>query len=163
MITLYRIDNRLVHGQTMIKLLPNYPCDGIIIVNDDIAKNERMKAIYQSVLPSTVKLHVFDVIKASKKLEEAQKSGKKYYIITKNVTDYERLYELGWVVKEPITVSCCSKKENSIAINNGFFLLPEEIRTYNRLDDLGYEFEIMTMISKVPSSWKSFKKKFNNY
>ena len=161
MITLYRIDDRLVHGQTMIKLLPNYPCDGIIIVNDEIAKNEQMKAIYQSVLPSTVKLHVFDVTKASKKLEEAQKSGKKYYIITKNVTDYERLYELGWVVKEPITVSCCSKKENSIAINNGFFLLPEEIRTYNRLD--GYEFEIMTMVSKVPSSWKSFKKKFNNY
>ena len=110
MITLYRIDDRLVHGQTMIKLLPNYPCDGIIIVNDEIAKNEQMKAIYQSVLPSTVKLHVFDVTKASKKLEEAQKSGKKYYIITKNVTDYERLYELGWVVKEPITVRCCSKK-----------------------------------------------------
>jgi len=83
MITLYRIDDRLVHGQTMIKLLPNYPCDGIIIVNDEIAKNEQMKAIYQSVLPSTVKLHVFDVTKASKKLEEAQKSGKKYYIITK--------------------------------------------------------------------------------
>ena len=39
MITLYRIDDRLVHGQTMIKLLPNYPCDGIIIVNDEIAKN----------------------------------------------------------------------------------------------------------------------------
>ena len=52
MITLYRIDDRLVHGQTMIKLLPNYPCDGIIIVNDEIAKNEQMKAIYQSVLPS---------------------------------------------------------------------------------------------------------------
>ena len=50
MITLYRIDDRLVHGQTMIKLLPNYPCDGIIIVNDEIAKNEQMIKVYCLVL-----------------------------------------------------------------------------------------------------------------
>ncbi|MBI0151488.1 PTS sugar transporter subunit IIB, partial [Bifidobacterium sp. M0353] len=28
MISLYRIDDRIIHGQTMIKLLPQYPCDG---------------------------------------------------------------------------------------------------------------------------------------
>ena len=43
MFSLFRIDDRLVHGQTMIKLLPNYPSDGIIIINDEIAENAQMK------------------------------------------------------------------------------------------------------------------------
>lgn len=159
MIVLYRIDDRLIHGQTMIKLIPKYPCDGIIIVNDDVAQNPKMKEIYQSVLPGSVKLHVFDVDKAMKKLPEAEVSSKRYYVITKNVTDYERLYQKGFQVKAHITVGCCSRKEGSIAVNNGFFLLPEEIDTYNRLDDAGYEFDIMTMTSKLPSSWKSFRNK----
>ena len=42
MFSLFRIDDRLVHGQTMIKLLPNYPCDGIIIINDEIAENDEI-------------------------------------------------------------------------------------------------------------------------
>lgn len=73
--------------------------------------------------------------------------------------DYEKLLKLGFKVTEPITVSCCNRKEGSVAVNNGFYLLPEEIDTYNRLDEQGYQFEIMTMMSKWPVSWKSFKTK----
>ena len=72
MFSLFRIDDRLVHGQTMIKLLPNYPCDGIIIINDEIAENAQMKSIYQSVLPGNVKLHVFKFENAVKKLNEVR-------------------------------------------------------------------------------------------
>lgn len=159
MIVLYRIDDRLIHGQTMIKLIPKVPCDGIIIVNDEVAENPKLREIYQSVLPSSVKLHVFPVDKAIKKLPEAEVSTKRYYVITKNVKDYERLYQKGFQVNEHITVGCCSRKEGSISINNGFFLLPEEIKIYNRLDDAGYLFDIMTMTSKLPASWKSFRSK----
>lgn len=159
MFSLFRIDDRLVHGQTMIKLLPNYPCDGIIIINDEIAENAQMKSIYQSVLPGNVKLHVFKFENAVKKLNEAMVSKKRYYLINKGVMDYEKLLELGFKVTEPITVSCCNRKEGSVAVNNGFYLLPEEIDTYNRLDAQGYRFEIMTMMSKWPVDWKSFKNK----
>lgn len=157
MITLYRVDERLIHGQTMIKLLPNYPCDGIIIVDDKIAVNNQMKMVYQSVLPSNVKLHVFDTRKALRKLPEAAASKKKYYVITKEISVYEKLLEGGYRVEQAITVSCANKKEGSVSINSGFALLPGEIEVYNRLDDAGYHFEILTMISKVPQSWKNFR------
>lgn len=157
MITLYRVDERLIHGQTMIKLLPSYPCDAIIIVDDKIAKNNQMKMVYQSVLPTNVKLYVFDTQKALRKLPEAEISKKKYYVITKEISEYEKLLEGGYRVNRPITVSCANKKEGSVSINSGFALLPEEIGVYNRLDDAGYNFEILTLISRVPQSWKTFR------
>jgi PTS system mannose-specific IIB component len=79
MFSLFRIDDRLVHGQTMIKLLPNYPCDGIIIINDEIAENAQMKSIYQSVLPGNVKLYVFNFENAVKKLCESPSDNPRHF------------------------------------------------------------------------------------
>lgn len=59
MISLYRIDDRVIHGQTIVRLLPQYACDGIIIIDDHISGNPQLLGIYKQVVPDTTKLIAF--------------------------------------------------------------------------------------------------------
>lgn len=160
MITLYRIDDRVIHGQTMIKLLPQYPCDGIIIVDDNIAQNSQLLTIYKQVVPDTVKLLCFSVEKAARKLPEAAASNKKYIIIFKNILTIQALFAAGYSIKETISVGTASKKADAKDVIKGFALNQEEVAAYNDLDDQGYKFSIVPMGgAKKSSTWSEIRNK----
>ena len=52
MVTLVRVDDRVIHGQTMACWLAQVPCEGILIVDDKLAQNQQMINIYRNTVPS---------------------------------------------------------------------------------------------------------------
>ena len=48
-VSFIRIDDRMIHGQTCTRWAREYPCDGLIAVNDKAATNDVLKLI--SLLP----------------------------------------------------------------------------------------------------------------
>ena len=51
MISFVRIDDRMIHGQTVTRWALEYPCDGIIAVNDAAASNKVLKSAYKGAAP----------------------------------------------------------------------------------------------------------------
>ena len=51
MISFVRIDDRMIHGQTCTRWAVEYPCDGLIAVNDAAAGNAVLKSAYKSAAP----------------------------------------------------------------------------------------------------------------
>ena len=51
MISFVRIDDRMIHGQTVTRWALEYPCDGIIAVNDGVASNSVLKSAYKGAAP----------------------------------------------------------------------------------------------------------------
>ena len=51
MITFIRIDDRMIHGQTCTRWAIEYPCTGLIAVNDKAATNSVLKAAYKNGYP----------------------------------------------------------------------------------------------------------------
>ena len=47
MISFVRIDDRMIHRQTVTRWALEYPCDGIIAVNDVAASNPVLKSAYK--------------------------------------------------------------------------------------------------------------------
>ena len=47
-ISFIRVDDRMIHGQTCTRWALEYPCEGIVAVNDDAANNSVLKAAYKS-------------------------------------------------------------------------------------------------------------------
>ena len=85
MITFMRVDDRIIHGQIITRWSKEYPCDGIIAVNDKAATTPVLK---QSFVASTEK-KVF-IWTMEHFLANAQKvfdSPKHYFLITKNPID----------------------------------------------------------------------------
>lgn len=46
-ISFIRVDDRMIHGQTCTRWTLEYPCDGLIAVNDKAATTPVLKAAYQ--------------------------------------------------------------------------------------------------------------------
>ena len=47
-VSFVRVDDRMIHGQTCTRWALEYPCDGLVAVNDLAANNSVLKAAYKS-------------------------------------------------------------------------------------------------------------------
>ena len=47
-VSFLRVDDRMIHGQTCTRWAKEYPCDGIIAVNDKAATNPVLKNAYKA-------------------------------------------------------------------------------------------------------------------
>ena len=160
MISLYRIDDRVIHGQTIVRLLPQYACDGIIIIDDHTSGNPQLLGIYKQVVPDTTKLYCFSIEKAQRKLQEAKVSKKHYIVIFKSILTVKELHDRGVKIMETINVGTASRKNDAKDLVVGFALNQTEIDSYNYLDEKGYTFSILPAGGvKKTLSWKELKDK----
>lgn len=66
-LTLSRIDDRLIHGQIIVKWSKSVPVDRILIVDDQFAEDPFMIAIYKSTVPRNLKFSLLSQEDAVKK------------------------------------------------------------------------------------------------
>ena len=71
-ISFIRVDDRMIHGQTVTRWAIEYPCDGLIAVNTPAASNDVLKAAYKNAAPGkkTFVWTVDDFPKKSQKVIE---------------------------------------------------------------------------------------------
>ena len=49
-----RIDDRLIHGQVVTAWIKVYPINKILIIDDELSKNQLMQRIYKAAAPAGV-------------------------------------------------------------------------------------------------------------
>ncbi len=84
-VSFIRIDDRMIHGQTCTRWAREYPCDGLIAVNDKAAKNDVLKAAYKAA--SGKKTFAWTLENIQKKAQKVLDSDTRYFLITKNPVD----------------------------------------------------------------------------
>lgn len=80
-VSFIRVDDRMIHGQTCTRWALEYPCDGLIAVNNAAAKNPVLKAAYKSA--SGKKTFVWSVDEFKEKSAKVLASKDNYFLITK--------------------------------------------------------------------------------
>ena len=90
MISFVRIDDRMIHGQTVTRWSLEYPCDGIIAVNDVAASNPVLKAAYKGAAPDK-KIFVWTMDHFKESADKVLASKTRYFLITKNPLDMKEI------------------------------------------------------------------------
>jgi len=141
MITLVRVDHRLLHGQVAFSWTQYVGADCILIANECVPNDELRKTTIKLAKPPSVKL----VIKNIADSIEAIKSGvtDKYtlFIVVESVEDAWRLAREIPEIKS-INLGGIKAKEGSRNISKAVNLLPDEITRLNELVGQGVEIEI---------------------
>ena len=88
-ISFIRVDDRMIHGQTVTRWSLEYPCTGLIAVNDAAAKNPVLKQAYKSA--SDKKTFVWGVDEFLSKSSKVLASKDQYFLITKNPIDMKKI------------------------------------------------------------------------
>ena len=141
MITLLRVDHRLLHGQVAFSWTQYVGADCILIANDSVPGDELRKTTIKLAKPPSVKL----VIKNINDSIEAIKSGvtDKYnlFIVVESVNDAWRIASAIDEIKS-INLGGIKAKEGSKNISKAINLLPTEIEQLQQLVGTGVEVEI---------------------
>ena len=139
MITLLRVDHRLLHGQVAFSWTQYVGADCILIANDNVPEDELRKT--KLAKPPSVKLVIKNINDAIESIKSGVTDKYHLFIVVESVNDAWRIASAVEGIKS-INLGGIKAKEGSKNISKAINLLPEEIEQLQQLVGKGVEVEI---------------------
>ncbi len=160
MISFIRIDDRMIHGQTCTRWSLEYPCTGLVAVNDKAASTPVLKAAYKNA--SDKKTFVWSLADWQAKKEKVLASKDQYFLIAKNPVDMAKVlldqpFDPG--IKE-IVVGPCNDRPGAVKLGNNQSITQEEAEAFEKLMAAGYNIEFALVKETAIGNWKKFRGQF---
>ena len=162
MISFVRIDDRMIHGQTVTRWSLEYPCDGIIAVNDVAASNPVLKAAYKGAAPDK-KIFVWTMDHFKESADKVLASKTRYFLITKNPLDMKHiLVDFGFKPSDVkrVIVGPCNDRPNTVKLGNNQSITQEEAEALEAIMKAGYEVEFALLKEEAIGNWRKFRGQF---
>lgn len=156
MVIHYRVDERVIHGQTQTKITKETRCDGILVIDDEIAADPFMMQVYKGTLPS-MKVLCFTVETALKKLPEAESSSKNYIVIFKKPEVAAQMVKAGYRFKGTLNIGPQAVRPNSTYIMQMLGLTHEEMEALDFIESTGTNIILNPTFTTPNYTWKEAK------
>lgn len=157
MITYYRVDERVIHGQTLNVVTRQVPCDAIIVVDDEIAADPYFCGIFKGM--TNYKVLIFNVEAAMRKLPEAEQSAKNYFVIFKHPTTLAEMVKRGYTIKLPgIMIGPQISRPGTMTFFPTMCLTEEEIEALDVIEKTGVRIMMQSILTEKPVTWQDAKK-----
>jgi PTS system mannose-specific IIB component len=159
-ISFIRVDDRMIHGQTVTRWSLEYPCTGLIAVNDAAAKNSVLKQAYKSA--SDKKTFVWGVDEFLAKSPKVIASKDQYFLITKNPIDMKKiLVDAGFDPGvKTVIIGPCNDRPGTTKLGNNQSITNEEAAALEAIMQAGYEVEFALIKEAAIGNWKKFRGQF---
>ena len=160
MISFVRIDDRMIHGQTVTRWSLEYPCDGIIAVNDAAATNPVLKAAYKGAAPDK-KVFIWTLDHFRESMGKVLESKTRYFLITKSPLDMRTiLVDYGFKPSDvkTVVVGPCNDRPGAVKLGNNQSITPEEAQALEAITQAGYDVEFALLKDNAIGSWSKLLK-----
>jgi mannose/fructose/N-acetylgalactosamine-specific phosphotransferase system component IIB len=136
MIVLWRLDDRLIHGQVIAVLVPQLNIDGIITVSQVVAGDAFRQELYRMACPPSLSLKFTSVTDAIGNYAAWQAEGKRWLMLFENPHE---MLELAKSVGAPAEVylanlGCCAGRN---AAFDSIYISEDEEKALRELAALG--------------------------
>ncbi|MDO4473517.1 MAG: PTS sugar transporter subunit IIB [Eubacteriales bacterium] len=159
-VSFIRVDDRMIHGQTCTRWSLEYPCDGLIAVNNAAAKNSVLKAAYKSA--SGKKTFVWTLEEFKEKCAKVLASKDNYFLITKNPIDMAKiLVEQGFKPGiDTVIIGPCNDRPGTTKLGNNQSITQEEAQALEDIYKAGYNIEFALVKEEAIGNWTKFRGQF---
>lgn len=159
-VSFIRVDDRMIHGQTCTRWALEYPCDGLIAVNNAATANPVLKAAYKSA--SGKKTFVWSLDEFAAKCEKVLASKDNYFLITKNPVDMEKiLVEQGFQPGiKTVIIGPCNDRPGATKLGNNQSITQEEAQALENIRNAGYSVEFALLKEEAIGNWTKFRGQF---
>ncbi|MXP50922.1 PTS mannose transporter subunit IIAB [Pantoea sp. SoEX] len=140
-IALVRIDDRLIHGQITTRWTKETKVQRIIVVNDEISKDNIRKTLLKQSTPPGISAHVIDIEKMIRVWKNPKYKQDRVMLLFTNPTDVLRVIE-GGVNITTVNIGGMAFKEGKIQVSKAVSLDTNDIAAFNKLNELNIELEI---------------------
>ena len=148
---LWRIDDRLIHGQVATRWTKETGVKRIIVVNDNVVKDKTRATMLKQAVPPGVTAHVVSVDKMMRVYNNPEYAGDKVMLLFTNPTDALELVRRG-VTIQSINIGGMAYKEGRTMLDTSVSVDAKDVEAFKELDSKGIELEVRKVASdkKVP-------------
>jgi len=138
-VVLWKIDERLVHGQVVTSFGKFFGADEFMVVNDEIAFDDEQIGLMELAVPPGADLGVVTCKEFARIVAENDFYGKKTIVVFRYLDDVMKVVELG--VKIPV-LNCAGlfqrkDRPDAVKYNNNLFVNEDDKKKFRQLDDSG--------------------------
>lgn len=157
--TFVRVDDRLIHGQTIIAWCPTLSIKEIIAIDDESARNPVLKSIMTMGVPSTYVTRIVTTEEA-KEILSRESSGNRLVIVKlpAKLPDIEQ--EIAGA--EMIILGNIAKREDTVHKVSGatgiFYLSVQDVAILDGFAAKGMEICFHQLPNTAKTGWEAFKK-----
>ncbi len=157
--TYVRVDDRLIHGQTIVAWCPTLSIKEIIAIDDESARNPILKSIMTMGVPASYKTHIVTTEEAKVILSQEGKCNR--LVIVKRPEKLEEFKEE--IAKaEFVMLGNLAKRNDTIHKVSGatgiFYLSERDVAIIDDLTLNGAEVFFQQLPTSSKTSWAAFKK-----
>ncbi len=150
MVILYRVDDRLVHGQVVEGWVPHLQAEELAVVSDEIAGDEMRRAIMRFATPEGVDLKLMTVAEAAVYLPEAEKSPRKVLLLLPGLAEALALVNKGFKIPTLNIGGMHYSAGKNLSIGKAIFLNNEDCAALKALAAAGINIEGRGVPSDTP-------------
>lgn len=143
---LARVDSRLLHGQVATAWTKSTQPDRIIVVSDDVAKDELRKGLITKAAPPGVKAHVVPLDKIIKVEKDPRFGATKAMLLFENPEDALKVIKAGVSIKT-LNIGSMAHSVGKVLVNKVISMDQTDIDTFKELKSMGINFDVR----KVPA------------
>lgn len=140
-IGLARIDDRLIHGQVATRWTKETNVSRIIVVSDEVAKDQVRKTLLTQVAPPGVTAHVVDVDKMVRVWNNPKYGRDRVMLLFTNPTDVLRIVEQGVEIKS-VNIGGMAFRQGKTQVNNAVSVDEKDIAAFRKLNERNIELEV---------------------
>lgn len=142
-ITVFRIDERLIHGQIVTAWIAYANANRIIVADDKAANDEFQKTLLQMATPKAIELQILGVDEAIRTIKE-DTSGTKVLLLVRGPKEALQMVEAGLHIQE-INVGNINMKKGKTKILGNLWIDDEDIRNLKKIHEAGVNLEVRTV------------------
>ena len=161
-ITLARVDDRVIHGQTMTRWVAKKPVDSIIVISDKVAADELRKKVLKAAA-ANLKLGIYNVEQGVKALEKVHASSKNFYIISDSTTGFADIVRAGGNFGPVLNIGNLNgARPNTKPMGNAVCLKDDDVVALDYLEEQGVKVEFQLIPDNSPVAWPAMKAKYQS-
>ncbi|GGC79617.1 PTS sugar transporter subunit IIB [Enterococcus sp. DIV0242_7C1] len=159
-ITLARIDDRVIHGQTTTRWTKARPVQGILVVGDDIAQDDLRKKVLKAAA-GNLKLGIYTVEQAVESVPKGKNSQKDFFLISNSPQTFAKLVKLGVDFGKKLNVGPMNTRAGAKVLGRTVAIDEKDYEAFEYMDQQGIEIGFQLLPDDEIKPWKQLKAKYD--
>ncbi|WP_407389907.1 mannose/fructose/sorbose PTS transporter subunit IIB [Carnobacterium jeotgali] len=160
-LVLTRVDSRLLHGQVATAWTKAMGPNRIIIVSDEVAKDELRKKLIEQAAPPGVKANVVPISKMIEIYKDPRFGGTKALLLFENPQDVLRVMDGGVEIKE-VNVGSMAHSVGKVVVSKVLSMGHEDVKAFEEMKEKGVKFDVRKVPNDSSANMQEIIKKAKN-
>ena len=159
-ITLARVDDRVIHGQTTTRWSKERPIDGFLVVGDKII-HDKLRTKVLKAAAGNLKVGIFSDDKGPEIIKKGVQSHEDFVLISNSAQTFDRLLQSGADWGNELNVGPMNTREGAIVVERTLALDDKDYEAFDYMYNHGINISFQLIPDEKKKTWPEVRKHYD--